>query len=124
MIDVDSLKSHSRFKIKVRNRRRQSSRNRIRESTSRIAVDSQISTFTVGSVHPLQYPSRPPYIRRYGYTLRGLTLVCHRLLVRGKRFNAIVAMSSNGIVASEIMAQTVYKRRHFFLILSVEPFCQ
>ena len=46
-------------------------------------------------------------IRRYGYTLRGLTPVCHRLLVRGKRFNAIVAMSSNGIVASEIMAQTV-----------------
>ena len=40
MIDVDSRKSHSRFKIKVRNRRRQSSRNRIRESTWRIAVDS------------------------------------------------------------------------------------
>ena len=56
------------------------------------------------------------HIRKHGYALRGLTPVCHRLLVRGKRFNAIVAMSTDGVVASEIMDNTINGDRFFDFI--------
>ena len=47
------------------------------------------------------------HIRRYGYAFRGMTPTCTRKLVRGKRTNAIVAMSSSGIIASQIITTTV-----------------
>ena len=39
------------------------------------------------------------HVRKYGYAIQGITPTCTRLLVRGKRINAIVGMSSNGIIA-------------------------
>ena len=47
------------------------------------------------------------HIRKYGYALRGMTPTCRRLLVRGNRTNAIVAMSSVGVVAAELTSSTV-----------------
>ena len=46
-------------------------------------------------------------IRKYGYAFRGMTPTCTRQLVRGKRTNAIVGMSSSGIIASQIISTTV-----------------
>ena len=46
-------------------------------------------------------------IRKYGYALRGMRAEYQRLLVRGKRVNAIAAMSSTGIVALELKTDTV-----------------
>ena len=45
--------------------------------------------------------------RMYGYTLRGLTPVCHRILSRGKRINVVAAISSSGVVATETTTQSV-----------------
>jgi len=39
------------------------------------------------------------HIRRFGYALRGMTPQSHCLLAREKRVNAIVALSSSGLVA-------------------------
>ena len=47
------------------------------------------------------------HIRKYGYEFRGMTPTCTRHLVRGKRTNAIVGLTSNGIIASEIFTTTV-----------------
>ena len=47
------------------------------------------------------------HIRKYGYALCGMTPTCRRLLVRGNRTNAIVAMSSDGVVAAELTSSTV-----------------
>lgn len=49
------------------------------------------------------------HIRRFGYALRGMTPQSHRLLARGKRVNAIVALSSSGLVALDIVIGTVTK---------------
>ena len=50
------------------------------------------------------------HIRKYCYALRGVTPVC---LVRGKRFNAIVAMSNDGVIASELVDSTINGDRVF-----------
>ena len=47
------------------------------------------------------------HIRKFGYSLRGQTPVCHRLLTRGKKINAIAAMSSDGMIAVETTSDTV-----------------
>ena len=47
------------------------------------------------------------HIRKYGYAFRGMTPTCTRQLVRGKRINAIVGLSSSGVVASEIISSSV-----------------
>lgn len=47
------------------------------------------------------------HIRKYGYALRGMTPTCTRQLVRGKRTNAIVGLSSSGVMASEIISTSV-----------------
>ena len=47
------------------------------------------------------------HARKYGYALRGLTPVSHRLHTRGQRINAIAAISSTGLVASELTTNTV-----------------
>lgn len=43
-------------------------------------------------------------IRKYGYALHGMY---HRVLTRGKRVNAIAAMSSTGIVAVDLTTNNV-----------------
>ena len=45
--------------------------------------------------------------------------MCNRLLVRGKRVNAIVAMSSDGIMATEIITDTVNGDKFFDFIRGI-----
>lgn len=47
------------------------------------------------------------HIRRFGYAIRGTTPVSHRLLIRGKRVNAIAALASDGIIAVDTVVGTV-----------------
>ena len=47
------------------------------------------------------------HIRKYGYALRGVTPVYHRILSRGNRYNAIAAMSSTEILAVEVKTGSV-----------------
>ena len=47
------------------------------------------------------------HARKYGYALRGLTPVTHRLHTRGKRVNAMAAIASTGLLASELTTSTV-----------------
>ena len=42
------------------------------------------------------------HIRKYGYALQGMTPESTRLLVRGKRTNAVVVLTSSGTIASKI----------------------
>ena len=45
--------------------------------------------------------------RKYGYSLRGQAPVVHRFLSRGKRVNAIAAISTSGLVSLELVTRTV-----------------
>ena len=56
------------------------------------------------------------HARRYGYALRGLTPVSHRLHTRGKRVNAIAAISLTGLVASELTTSTVARENFYDFI--------
>ena len=47
------------------------------------------------------------HVRRYGCVIRGMRPVCHRLLTRGQRINGIVALSTMGMVALELIDCTV-----------------
>ena len=47
------------------------------------------------------------HIRKYGYSIRGITPVSHRLMVRGTRVNAIAALSAQGILAVDITLGSV-----------------
>ena len=47
------------------------------------------------------------HIRKYGYSIRGVTLVTHRLLHRGKWINAIFGISTDGVIALETITTTV-----------------
>ena len=47
------------------------------------------------------------HARKFGYAIRGCTPVTHRLLERGKRVNAIAALTSNGIVAVDIVTGSI-----------------
>ena len=61
-------------------------------------------------------------IRKYGYALRGMRAEYHRVLTRGKRVNAIAAMSFNGIVALDLTTDSVNGERFFdFLRASLIP---
>ena len=42
-------------------------------------------------------------IRKFGYALRGVTPICQRVLCRGRRVNAVSAISTNGVLATEII---------------------
>ena len=46
-------------------------------------------------------------IRKYGYALKGKTPVCHRFLCRGRRTNAIAAISTSGLLTLELTTSTV-----------------
>ena len=46
-------------------------------------------------------------LRKYGYSLRGIPVSDHRLLVRGKRYSAIPVMSVDGIHDVYVTAGTI-----------------
>ena len=50
---------------------------------------------------------RRDHIQKFGYSLRGVPPVYHRLLVRGKRISAIAAMSSEGLLDVELSTGAV-----------------
>ena len=56
---------------------------------------------------------RRDQLRKYGYALRGVTPVYHRILIRGDRYNAISAMSSSEILALEVRKGTMNGDRFF-----------
>ena len=47
------------------------------------------------------------YIRKFGYSVRGITPASHRFFHRGKRTNAIAAISSTGLMALTLTHNTV-----------------
>ena len=47
------------------------------------------------------------HIHTFSYALRGMTPTSHRLLARGKRVNAIAALSSSGLLAVDLVIGTV-----------------
>ena len=47
------------------------------------------------------------HIRKYGYAMRGITPVYHRLLARGGRISAITAISSEGLVGVDLTYGTI-----------------
>ena len=67
------------------------------------------------------------HIRKYGYAFQGMTPESKQLLVRGKRMNAVVGLTSSGIIASTI-AQTTLNGDTFFdfargsLLPMIQPF--
>ena len=57
------------------------------------------------------------FMRKYGYAISGETPVCHRLLVRGKRYSAIAAIATDGLVAiSEPTSSTIDSESFFDFI--------
>ena len=59
------------------------------------------------------------HIRRYGYAIRGMRPVTHRFLSRGKRINAIAAISQEGVVATELVSGSVNRVIFFDFVRSV-----
>ena len=51
--------------------------------------------------------NKKDHIRKYGYALKGVTPVYHRLLCRGERYNAIAAVSCTEILAVEVRKGSV-----------------
>ena len=41
-------------------------------------------------------------LNKFGYALRGQPAVCKRLLARGQRISAVIAMSSDGVEAYKL----------------------
>ena len=67
------------------------------------------------------------HIRKYGYALRGERATTHRFLSRGKRINAIAAISSEGLLAFELKDHTVTGKSFYYfergsLIPNMQPF--
>ena len=66
-------------------------------------------------------------IRKFGYSLRGLTPIYHRYLVRGQRISSVVAMSSHGVLAYDLTTGTMNGDKFFDfvrgkLIPCMQPF--
>lgn len=66
-------------------------------------------------------------IRKFGYSLRGLTPIYHRHLVRGQRISSVVAMSSHGVLAYDFTTGTMNGDKFFDfvrgkLIPCMQPF--
>lgn len=89
--------------------------------------------------HALQFPrnffvwvdetgsDRRDQIRKFGYALKGLTPIYHRLLVRGSRVSSIAAMCSEGVVDYELTDSTVNAGKFYDfvrgqLIPNMQPF--
>ena len=56
------------------------------------------------------------HVRKYGYALWGMRPICHRLLCRGRRINAIAAITSSGILALETISDTVNGDLFFYYL--------
>ena len=50
---------------------------------------------------------RHDQIRKFGYSLRGITPVYHQYLVRGTRISSVVAMTSSGVLTYELHTGTM-----------------
>ena len=37
------------------------------------------------------------YMRKFGFSLRGMRAECHRIILRGERISAVAAISSDGL---------------------------
>ena len=66
-------------------------------------------------------------LHKFGYALRGQPAVCKRLLVRGQRISAVVAMSSDGVEAYELSVGSTNFSTFFdfvrgSLVLTMQPF--
>ena len=59
------------------------------------------------------------HIRKFGYALRGMTPIAHRLLARGQRVNAIAAFASSGVVATDLVHGTISASEFFLFPLSI-----
>lgn len=78
--------------------------------------------------HALQFPhnffvwvdetgsDRRDQVRKFGYALKGLTPVYHRLLARGTRVSSIAVMSSEGVLDFELSAGTTNGDKFFDFI--------
>ena len=66
--------------------------------------------------------SRREFIRKYGYSFKGLPAISHKLKVSGKRFNAISLMSCHGLlhvyVTDKIVNESIFTE---FVRTSVLP---
>lgn len=47
------------------------------------------------------------HIRKFGYAMKGIPPVCHRIVARGKRISAIAAISNDGLLGVELVNGTV-----------------
>ena len=47
------------------------------------------------------------YMRKFGFSLRGIRAECHRILVHGERISAVAAISSDGLTAVKLKKGTV-----------------
>ena len=67
------------------------------------------------------------HTRKYGYSLKGVTPIYHRHLVRGKRISSVAAMSSQGVMTYDIFSGTMNGDRFLdfvrgMLIPCMQPF--
>ena len=56
---------------------------------------------------------RRTHLRKFGYALRGQTPVYHRSLSRGCRVNAIAAITSSGVLVTQLITGSVNGERFF-----------
>ena len=47
------------------------------------------------------------YMRKFGFSLRGMRAECHRIIVHGERISAVAAISSDGLTAVKLKKGTV-----------------
>ena len=47
------------------------------------------------------------YMRKFGFSLRGMRAECHRILVHGEHISAVAAISSDGLTAVKLKKGTV-----------------
>ena len=85
-----------------------------RKKLVKVALQRSIEFRGAFMANILQYPrdfivwvdetgsDRRDALRKFGYALRGQPAVCKRLLTRGQRISAVVAMSSDGVEAYEL----------------------
>ena len=63
------------------------------------------------------------WMRKFGYSLRGLPPVCHRFMAHGKRISAIAAICSDGLLGVELTTGSVNGEMFVdFVIPSINSF--
>ena len=85
-----------------------------RKKVQKIAIERSIEFRADFITEMLNYPreqlvwidemgsDRRDAMRQYGYAIRGETPQCHRLQVRGQRISAVAAISSAGVLATDL----------------------